>query len=79
MNQELWHKFDKLRGLQISGLEGLAEFFQREGIRFASNDIGTWIQFFAARFGRIAGVINVPEWLAGIFAARPQSATANSA
>lgn len=42
MNQELWHKFNKLRGLPLRGHEGIAEFFQKEGIRFAAKDLGTW-------------------------------------
>lgn len=69
MNQELWQKFDKLRSLPSSGDEGLAEFFQKEGVRFAPSDLGTWGQFFAARFGRAGGMLHVPEWLAGVFAA----------
>jgi hypothetical protein len=67
MNQELWQKFDKLRGLPFSGLEGLAEFFQKEGIRFAPSDLGTWGQFFAARFGGMGGAVHFPEWLARVF------------
>lgn len=69
MNQELWKKFDKLRCLPFSGHEGLAEFFQKEGIRFAPSDLGTWGQFFAARFGRSGGTVHIPEWLAGVFGA----------
>lgn len=69
MNQELWQKFDKLRSLPFSGHEGLAEFFQKEGIRFAPRDLGTWGQFFAARFGRSGGTVHVPEWLAEVFCA----------
>ncbi len=69
MNQELWKTFDKLRTLPFSGSEGLAEFFQKEGIRFAPSDLGTWGQFFAARFGRAGGESHVPEWLAGVFGA----------
>lgn len=69
MNQELWQKFDKLRSLPFSGHEGLAEFFQKEGIRFAQKDLGTWVKFFSARFGRSGGTAHVPEWLSGIFCA----------
>ena len=69
MNQELWKKFDKLRSLPFSGSEGLAEFFQKEGVRFSPSDLGTWGQFFAARFGRAGGESHVPEWLAGVFGA----------
>ena len=69
MNQELWQKFDKLRGLPFRGHEGLAEFFQREGIRFSPSDLTTWGQFFAARFGQMDGTFQIPEWLAGVFGA----------
>ena len=69
MNQELWQKFDKLRSLPFSGHEGLAEFFRKEGIRFASKDLGTWGKFLSARFGRAGGTVHVPEWLAGVFCA----------
>jgi hypothetical protein len=67
MNKELWQKFDKLRGLPISGHEGLADYFQKEGIRFATKDLATWGQFFSARFGRSGGTVHVPGWLAGVF------------
>ena len=69
MNQELWQKIGKLRSLPFSGSEGLAEFFQKEGIRFAAKDLGTWGKFLAARFGRSGGAVHVPEWLAGVFCA----------
>jgi hypothetical protein len=69
MNQELWQKFDKLRTLPFSGHEGLAEFFQKEGIRFAPKDLGTWAKFFSARFGRSGGTAQVPEWLSRVFCA----------
>ncbi len=69
MNQELRHKFDKLRNSPFIEREGLAEFFQKEGIRFAAKDLVTWGQFFAARFGRMGGTFHVPEWLAGVFGA----------
>ena len=69
MNQELWQKFDKLRSFPFSGHEGLAEFFKKEGIRFAPRDLGTWGKFFAARFGRSGGTVHVPEWLAEVFCA----------
>lgn len=69
MNQELWQKFGKLRSLPFSGHEGLAEFFQKKGIRFAAKDLATWEKFFSARFGRSGGTVHVPEWLAGVFCA----------
>src|SRR6266446_9114961 len=78
MNQELWKTFDKLRTLPFSGSEGLAAFFQKEGIRFVSSDLGTWGQFFAARFGRGAGTVHVPEWLAGMFGALAKDASPES-
>ena len=67
MNQELWQKFDKLRGTS-AGSEGLAEFFQQEGVRFSAGDLATWGHFISGRFGRAGGMLNVPEWLAGVFA-----------
>lgn len=67
MNEELWKTFYKLRSLPSSGAEGLAEFFEKEGVRFAPSDLGTWGQFFAARFGRAGGMFHLPEWLAGVF------------
>jgi hypothetical protein len=78
MNQELWKTFDKLRTLPFSGSEGLAEFFQKEGVRFSPSDLGTWGQFFAARFGRGAGTVHVPEWLAGMFGALAKDASPES-
>jgi hypothetical protein len=67
MNQDLWKKFDKLRGTS-AGSEGLAEFFQQEGVRFSAGDLATWGHFISGRFGRAGGMLNVPEWLAGVFA-----------
>ena len=67
MNRELWQKFDQLRSLPFSGHEGLADYFQKEGIRFATKDLATWGQFFSARFGRSGGTVLVPEWLIGVF------------
>lgn len=69
MNKELWQKFDQLRSLPFSGHEGLADYFQKEGVRFATKDFATWGQFFSARFGRAGGEAHVPEWLAGVFCA----------
>jgi hypothetical protein len=67
MNKELWQKFDQLRSLPFSGREGLADYFQKEGIRFAAKDFATWGQFFSARFGRSEGAVHVPEWLVSVF------------
>lgn len=67
MNKELWQKLDRLRSLPFSGHEGIADYFQKEGIRFATKDLATWGQFLSARFGRSAGAIHVPEWLAEVF------------
>src|SRR5438876_2398340 len=67
MNQQLWEKFDKLRASPFTGHEGLAEFFQKEGIRFAAKDLSVWSKFFAGRFGRSEGTIHVPEWLVEVF------------
>ena len=69
MNKELWQKFDQLRSLPFSGREGLADYFQKEGIRFATKDLATWGQFFSARFGRSEGAVHVPEWLVSVFCA----------
>lgn len=78
MNQELWQKFDKLRSLPFSGHEGLAEFFQKEGIRFSPSDIGMWGQFFAARLGRASGTFHIPEWLADVFSALAKDSSPKS-
>ncbi|MBA3352713.1 MAG: hypothetical protein H0U23_09865 [Blastocatellia bacterium] len=67
MNNELWQKLDQLRSLPFSGEEGLANFFKKEGIRFSSNDLNLWGQFFVGRFGRSGGTIHIPEWLAKVF------------
>lgn len=69
MNKELWQKFDQLRSSPFSGHEGLADYFQKEGIRFTAQDLATWGQFLSARFGRSGGEVHVPEWLAGVFCA----------
>ncbi len=78
MNKELWQKFDQLRSLPFSGHEGLAEFFKKEGIRFASKDLVTWGQFLSARFGRSGGEVHVPEWLAGVLCALAKEASPKS-
>ncbi len=75
MNKELWQKFDQLRSLPFSGHEGLADFFRKEGIRFASKDLATWGQFLFARFGRSGGEVHVPEWLAGVLCALAKEAS----
>src|SRR5207249_3166240 len=76
--QELWNTFDKLRSVPFARSDGLAEFFQKEGVRFAPSDLGVWGQFFAARFGRAAGMFHVPEWLADVFAALGKDASPKS-
>lgn len=68
MNQQLWKKLDKLRSLPSTGHDGLAEFFKKEGVRFSTSDLATWGQFLSTRFGRAGGMLQVPEWLAGVFA-----------
>ena len=75
MNKGLWQIFDKLRGLSFSGHEELAEFFQKEGVRFASKDLAIWGQFFSARLGRYGGEVHVPEWLVSVFSAIAQEAS----
>jgi len=67
MDNELWHKLEKLRGLPFSGEEGLADFFKKEGIRYFTKDLSVWSQFFANRCGRSGGAIHVPEWLVNVF------------
>ncbi len=67
MNKELWQKFEQLHNLPFSGHEGLADYFRKEGIRFAAKDFNTWRHFLSARFGRAGGEVDVPEWLAGVF------------
>ena len=67
MNQELWSKFDKLRDSPWSGLDGLAEFFQKEGVRFESGDLGTWGQFLDSRIGSRSELVRIPEWLGDVF------------
>src|ERR1700687_4365126 len=69
MNQELWNKFEKLRDSPWSGLDGLAEFFQKEGVRFESGDLVTGGQFLDSRIGSKDEVVSVPEWLAEVFRA----------
>ncbi|MEI7685479.1 MAG: hypothetical protein WCL32_10655, partial [Planctomycetota bacterium] len=75
MNIELLQKFDELRQLPFVGADGLAEFFQKERIRFTKNDLAMWAQFFSARFGRHSGTVAVPEWLAGVFCALAKQAS----
>ncbi|MDR4466190.1 MAG: hypothetical protein MRJ66_18195 [Nitrospira sp.] len=69
MNRELWQKFDHLHNLPFIGHEGLADYFRKEGIRFATKDLAAWRQFLSARFGRAGGEPDVPEWLSGVFCA----------
>jgi uncharacterized coiled-coil protein SlyX len=75
MNKELWQKLDQLRSLPLSGHEGLADYFQKEGIRFATQDLAIWGQFWPARFGRSGAGVHVPEWLAGVFCALAKEAS----
>ena len=75
MNKELWTKLDLLRDSLFGGHEGLADYFQKEGIRFAAQDLATWAQFISARFGRSGGEVHVPEWLAGVFCALAKEAS----
>ena len=72
MNKELSQKFEKL---QSSPFEGLAAFFENEGIRFNGKDLTTWGQFFSTRFGPLGGAVHVPEWLAGVFCALAKEAS----
>ncbi len=74
MNKELWQKIDQLCSLPFSGHDGLADYFQKEGIRFYTKDLTTWGQFFSARFGR-SGTAQVPEWLAGVFSTLAKDVT----
>jgi hypothetical protein len=67
MNQELWSKFDKLRDLPWSRLDGLAEFFQKEGVRFESVDLCIWGQFLDSRIGSKSESVSIPEWLGDVF------------
>ena len=67
MNKELWQKFGQLRNLPFREYEGLADYFQKEGIRFATKDFATWLQFWSERGGRSGAGVFVPEWLAGVF------------
>ena len=67
MNKVLWQKLDLLRSMPFREHEGLADYFQKEGIRFAKEDLATWGQFFSARFGPAGGEAYFPEWLAGVF------------
>ena len=69
MNKELWQKFGQLRNLPFREYEGLADFFQKEGIRFSTKDFATWLQFWSERGGRSGAGVFVPEWLAGVFCA----------
>jgi hypothetical protein len=69
MNKELLRKFDQLRSFPFSGHEGLVDYFQKQGVRYAAQDLATWGQFLSARFGRSGLEFHVPEWLAGVFCA----------
>lgn len=64
MNTELLQKFDHYRDLPFRGTEGLAQFLHEEGIRFATKDLATWVEFLS---GRLGGTVQVPEWLVSIF------------
>jgi hypothetical protein len=78
MNEELWSKFDKLRGSPFSGADGLPEFFQREGIRFAPRDLATWSRFIAARLGKGGGTFALPGWLAAVMVKLAEAAVPRS-
>ena len=63
MSEQLWNTLNKLRSSQLSDPEEIADFFEKERIRFAPQDLATWGQFFASRYGRAVGGFQVPEWL----------------
>src|ERR1700730_3637162 len=78
MSEQLWNTLNKLRSSQISKPEEIAEFFEKEGIRFAPQDLATWGQFFASRYTRAGGMFQVPEWLAQVFSALAKDASPRS-
>src|SRR5262245_58736985 len=69
MSEQLWKALDKLRGAQLSEPAEIAQFLEREGVRFTRGDLAAWGQFFAARYGRAGGTLYLPEWLGEVFAA----------
>src|SRR5947199_9216998 len=76
MGEKLWNALDKLRSSQFNKPEEIAEFFEKESIRFESSDLARWGQFFASRHGRAAGTFQIPEWLANVFRALVKERTA---
>jgi hypothetical protein len=67
MNKELWQKLEQLRHLPSCGHEELANFFEKEGIRFTTRDLTTWGPFWSARFSRFGETVHFPGWLADVF------------
>jgi hypothetical protein len=76
MSEQLWNTLNKLRSSQLSEPEEIADFFEKERIRFAPEDLATWGQFFASRYGRAGGTFQVPEWLAEVFSALAKDSSA---
>jgi hypothetical protein len=76
MTDQLWNTLNKLRSSPLSKPEEIAEFFEKEGIRFAPQDVATWGQFFASRYGRAGGMFQIPEWLAEVFRALAKESSA---
>jgi len=78
MNKELWQKFDRLRASPLTNHDGLAEFIQKEAIRFDPSEHATWLKFLNSRFGGMSGQLLFPDWLLGVFSALAKLATPKS-
>ena len=60
-------KFEKLRALPTRGYEGLADFFQREEVRYSPKESFKWQNFIGWRFGYASEMLQPPEWVSEVF------------
>ena len=75
INEKLRKTLSKLKGVQFHRPEELAEFLRKEDVRFSAHDLIALGHILATRFGRSAGTLHVPEWLAGVFSALIEGAS----
>ena len=66
---------DKFRGMEIFGVEELAQFLMAERAQFSTHELTAFGQLFATRFGHYGDFTYVPDWLADIFSAFVEGAS----
>jgi hypothetical protein len=67
MNQDVWWKLGQRRNVPFSRAEKVAEFFEKEGIRFDPADLDAWGNSWLPRVWPVGRAHHIPEWLAHAF------------